>query len=255
MNVRQPAVLPKETFVYVGSTLASALTAGLIDIFHIDPSVCPVSSVTQSGVPPVLRIATSSDGTRVYILYQDPVNTVQANSINGDSGSLTQIGQMLPSFVNANCTELQVHPTRQFLYVGCLGDLTNLTDGFIEPVLISASGQLMSGQRTFVELSVFTIHPGGAFLYGISNNTRLLTGYRIDETSGVFTVLQELSDITFPGGEQMAFSPDGKFVYVGSSLGLFIYQVRSDGILTALPNATVPTGVAQGGWQEIVFMQ
>ena len=253
LPLNQPALVPSETLIYVTSRT-------FFDIYQVDTNGCPKHSLTIPAGAPVIASIASPDGKYLFTLYQLPpdptANIVQSSLINATTGDLTQINT-LQSVTNANGIRIQAHPTGRFLYVSSRNDLGNPGDGVIQSIQVDATGKLSASLApTPGELQDFAIHPAGAFLYGVSNGSKLLDGYRIDPTTGNLTHLSKIdaSNTTFVSDAHLAFSPDGTFLYVGDSHALVVYQVGSDGVLTLVPDAGVPT-LPSAEWEDIVVTQ
>lgn len=259
--VGRPVLEPHETVGFLPSF-------GVVDVFRIDATNgCPsgISFVQVESAFNVQSLAPHPNGTLVYALLRKSLIGTSPDAIR--RYTLNRVTEVLEAQeaislnpANGSSTDIQVHPSGQFVYAANPGDAFTATSG------IFAFRTGTAGQLTIVPGSPFTgtltnvaIYPGGQFLYGVSGATNKLAGYSIDTSTGVLTPLSGLPDDNFPIKPRVSFSPNGNFAYIGSSSGLLIYKSNSNGSLTPLPSLTVPTGDVPGGlvahtWEDVVVI-
>lgn len=259
-QVGQPVLTPQETFVLVPSST-------FVDVFHIDGTtgcVTGTSSAALSSSFTAQYIAIDSTGTNAYVLLRPSgtgADAIQRFTLNQTAGLLSAQETVTLTPLNPGSTFIDLHPSRQFVFVTSAGS-SGSNSGGISGVTLDSTGTLIApiGGLPFPEtIKFFAIHPSGQFLYGVSASTNRLSGFTINPMTGTLTRLSGLPTDTLNVDDRLSFSPNGNFAYIGNNAGFFVYLPRSDGILTPVPGLTLTNNAILQGqlgrtWDKLYIM-
>jgi 6-phosphogluconolactonase len=136
---------------------------------------------------------------------------------------------------------IQVHPTKQFLYVA------NTADNTISLFKIDGSSgaltEVMPRTPTGLDPAYLSMDSSGSFLYASNNGSNSISVYSIDSSSGVLTEVAGSPVATNTGPNLLTVSPTGKFLYVlDTNLQLVTVYPISSGALQS--GTSFPVGVA-----------
>jgi 6-phosphogluconolactonase len=170
-----------------------------------------------------------------------PNEGIAAYRIDNSSGLPTSI--IGSPFVTGNSPfSIQVHPTKQFLYVA------NTADNTISLFKIDSSSgaltEVMPRTPTGLNPAVLSMDSAGAFLYASNNSSNTISAYSIDSSSGVLTEVAGSPVATSSGPNSITVSPTGKFLFVlDTNLQLVTAYTISSGVLQAVGSSS-SVGVA-----------
>jgi len=152
-----------------------------------------------------------------------------------------------------------VDPTGGFLYVTDFDSCGDGCFGAISAFKIGADGSLtaVAGSPFATKYGALgiAVHPTGGFVYAVDSNSGVISGFKMDSTSGVLT---EISGSPFSVGEiRVSFAavhPSGKFLYATGTLGtgtngfVFGYSIDpTSGALTEINLGSNRTGMNPQG--------
>lgn len=163
----------------------------------------------------------------------------------GTDGSLTSVGSIALTGVDAWLWSIQVNPTSSFLYVGDEGGGAQLFS-----FSIAANGSLTQLGPPLVENNSSDVRdiahsPDGKFFYTTDDDTAIHV-FSVDAATGAIT---ELAASPYTGGAgQVVADVTGKFVYMGDQEGtgqvLGFTRDPVTGALTLIGNTTTANGKA-----------
>ena len=169
-----------------------------------------------------------------------PNSGVAAYRVDDKSGSSTSIlGSPFPT--GNSPFSIQVHPSKQFLYV------VNATDNAISLFKIdSSSGALTEVlPRTATGLSPGSIgmDSSGGVLFVANNGSNNISAYSIDSASGALTEVSGSPFPTYTHPNSLTVSPTGKFLYVlDTNLALVAAYTITSGALQEIAGSPFPVG-------------
>jgi 6-phosphogluconolactonase (cycloisomerase 2 family) len=228
------AVTPDGSFLYVanaGSNTVSAYAVGA------DGMLTPLSNRDVAAGYGPAGIAVAPNGSFLYVADYAG-QSVSAFTINSRTGVLTEVtGSPFPA-AGQYTMSVAVDPTSQFVYAcNFLGE-GSLSAYRIDPRTGALTQMPGSPFSTGASHYAIAITPNGRFLYTTDPVTNFVSAYAIG-SGGVPTPLSTPSYTIGPLGEGWsrqgaALTPDGRFLYVTSNVGVTGYAIGSDGLLTPL---------------------
>lgn len=252
-NIAMTAVTPTMPGAAKSCSISPALPEGLT--LASDCTISGTPTRGQGALPYKVTADIGSDSVsgelRIRVLFQPRFlyaagaggNNISAYTIDSSTGGLSAIG----TYGTGNSPRyVVVHPAGKFMYVANWGAAT--ISGFS---INQASGTLTnlagSPYNTSANPYGVTIDPQGRYLYVGHESTGVaaVTAYTIDSATGALTAISG-SPFVVATGPALAspvavhVSPDGKFLYVGSSQSSpepnsFAYSIdQNSGALTAI---------------------
>ncbi|MGO9517787.1 MAG: lactonase family protein [Candidatus Korobacteraceae bacterium] len=248
-------------------------TASNLYGFSISASNGSLSSIaTPSGAPGGTAIASNTQKDLLYTLTSS--GQIFGYSVNTSNGSLTGIAGSPWGGAGVGVAFLTVDVAGQYLFVPATQDfnvvpftigsggaltiglqvatpaapLTATVDpqahflyvpmGSTGTELFKINGGALSDLGTIPPLGAtkpqfVAITPSDTFAY-ISDGVTGVAGYSVNATTGALTALPGAPFTAGPGPSAMAMTPNGKYLYVATSVALVQFAINSDGSLTSI---------------------
>ena len=225
------AVHPSGRFVVTASKADQRIGVYRIDAQSGRLSPVPGSPFRSMGRSPFF-VTFHPSGKYVYVASR--FDGVLAFAFDPDTGALSPIKGM-PYPAGERTRSLAMHPSGRFLYA--TNAYSNTVSGF---AIDQATGQLQplegspfaAGDTAPIDTELVPLidyppnaggvpyyvamHPTGKFLYVANWGGGSLSGFRIDEQTGVLSLLKGFPFVTGVNPYALAVNPSGQFLYVAS---------------------------------------
>ncbi len=262
--------------VLIPNTSSALLTTGLVpQALAIDPTGQWLYMISKQAAGSVSLFAIQSDGTLSAVnctttatcaagnmpesIDIDPTgqfisvanesdNTLSLFTINQNNGQLSELSilasRSMPSAVTYYSDTSEVMITPRFAYV-VNGNIT--TGNSVSAYSINASNGTLSSLSSPIATgtgpSAIASDPAGRFAYVSNSNSSNISGYTINQTTGVLSQITgspfSLDTLSF-GPESLTVEPSGRFLYVADtgSNTLSSYSInQADGVISLLTNS------------------
>jgi 6-phosphogluconolactonase len=242
----------KGRFVYISNHNSNFISGYKVNsdgsLAAINPSVnaSPVTNLQNNDPTDNNPHSSAFDqtGQFLYVIAGLPpvFSTLKTYTINGSTGTLTQIGTTGPIGQCLHGHRVRITPNNNFLYVAC--ELSGVVQAFSRD---TGTGQLTDLGATVVggETSDVTIDPKTKFLF--ASNTNSVSVYTINGNGTLSPILNGQNN--FAAGNTphaLTVDPSGQFLYTANINRANISAFRIDqatGALTPLAGSPFSTGL------------
>jgi 6-phosphogluconolactonase len=205
-------------------------------------SVLLVTVLALAGLPGCNSFFSSSSSASHAVYVTVPSQGIVAFRVNNKSGDSSAI--IGSPFATGNSPfAIQVHPSKQFLYV------SNASDDTISTFKIDGtSGALTElSPRTLTRLSPqsLAMDSAGSFLYVGNETSNNLSVFSINPAGGALTEVSGSPFSTCTGPNSLVVSPTGKYLYVlCTNLNIVAAYAINSGMLQEIVNSPFQVGAA-----------
>jgi 6-phosphogluconolactonase (cycloisomerase 2 family) len=205
-------------------------------------SVLLVTVLALAGLPGCNSFFSSSSSATHVVYVTVPSEGVVAFRVNNKSGeSATIIGS--PFATGNSPFAIQVHPSKQFLYV------SNASDDTISTFKIDGTSGALTEltPRTLTRLSPQSLGMDGAgsFLYVGNESSNNISVFSINPSGGALTEVSGSPFATCTGPNSLVVSPTGKYLYVlCTNLNIITAYAINSGMLQEVVNSPFQVGTA-----------
>ena len=259
----QPAATPAATrmFVYIGTYTgekSQGIYRALLDLntgaLSQPELAAPITNPSFLALHPNGRALYAA--SEVGKFRDQATGAVSAFALDGTTGALTALNQEASG--GSGPAHVSVDTAGRTLLVanyggGSVASLPIQPDGSLKPaasVVTHAGSSTHPKRQTKPYAHSIKVDPSGAYAYAADLGADRIFIYRLDSSAGTLVAATPASAALKPGSgpRHLAFSADGKFLYVINELALTVTVFARDAVSGALREVqtvgTLPSGVA-----------